>query len=157
MPKIQPCLWFKGDAEEALAFYASVFTNCSVSNKSYYGEGAPMPAGTLMAASFSIEDQSFMLINGGPQFSFSEAVSFVVNCDTQEELDGYWDKLSNGGQIQACGWLKDKYGLSWQIVPRILNELMNAAEPKRASNVMQALWEMEKIDIAALKAAYEKE
>jgi predicted 3-demethylubiquinone-9 3-methyltransferase (glyoxalase superfamily) len=157
MPKIQPCLWFKGDAEEALDLYASVFTNFTVSNKSYYGEGDPMPAGTLLIANFSIEDQSFTLINSDREFSFTEAVSFVVYCDTQEELDGYWDKLSNGGQIQACGWLKDKYGLSWQIVPRILNELMNAAEPKRASNVMQALWEMEKIDIAALKAAYEKE
>lgn len=153
--KITPFLWFDGQAEEAAKFYVSVFGNSRITHISCYGEAGHevhgRPAGSVMVVSFELDGQSFAALNGGPHFKFDEAVSFVVNCETQEEIDYYWDKLSadkNGGQ---CGWLKDKYGLSWQIVPTIIGELMS--DPERSDRVMQALLQMRKLDIAKLKAA----
>jgi predicted 3-demethylubiquinone-9 3-methyltransferase (glyoxalase superfamily) len=130
MQKITPFLWFDGDAEEAVNFYVSIFKNSKVGSFSRYGEGAPKPKGTVMVATFQLNGQEFMAINGGPEFKFTEAVSFLVNCETQEEVDELWEKLSQGGAKSQCGWLKDKYGLSWQIVPTILGELMSGKDPE---------------------------
>jgi len=161
MQKITPCLWFEDKAEEAVTFYTSIFKNSKIVNIARYGEaGAEIsgrPKGTVMTMTFQLEGQEFMALNGGPQFKFTEAISFVVNCQTQEEVDEYWKKLSDGGQEVQCGWLKDKYGLSWQIVPTILGELLNDPDPKKAERVMKAMLQMKKIDIKGLKQAYEQQ
>jgi predicted 3-demethylubiquinone-9 3-methyltransferase (glyoxalase superfamily) len=147
--KISPFLWFDNQAEEAAKFYVSVFKDSKMGQVSRYGEGMPLPKGTVMTAAFEIEGQPFIALNGGPQFKFTEAVSFVVNCDTQKEIDHYWDKLTAGGGKEVqCGWLKDKFGLSWQIVPTVLPELV-----KKSNKVMEALLHMKKLDIAALQRA----
>jgi predicted 3-demethylubiquinone-9 3-methyltransferase (glyoxalase superfamily) len=149
MQKISPFLWFDDQAEEAAKFYVSVFKNSKMGAVSRYGDGMPLPKGTVMTAAFEIHGQKFTALNGGPQFKFTEAVSFVVNCDTQNEIDDYWEKLTAGGGKEVqCGWLKDKYGLSWQIVPTALPELA-----KKSPKVMQALMHMKKLDIAALQKA----
>ncbi|MBB6731619.1 VOC family protein [Cohnella zeiphila] len=155
--KITPFLWFNDNAEEAIQFYGSIFKNAKTSNVSRYGEGAPFPKGTLMSATFELEGQRFMALNAGPHFKFNEAVSFYVNCETQEEVDDLWEKLTaDGGEPGRCGWLKDKFGLSWQIVPAILGELLADKDAGKAGRVTQAMLQMDKIDIRALKQAYEK-
>ena len=161
MQKITPFLWFDDRAEEAATFYTSIFRNSKIVNIARYGDaGAEVsgrPKGTVMTVEFQLEGQEFVALNGGPQFKFTEAISFVVNCQTQEEVDEYWKKLSDGGREVQCGWLKDKYGLSWQIVPTILNEMLNDPDPKKAERVMKAMLQMKKIDIKALKQAYEQQ
>jgi predicted 3-demethylubiquinone-9 3-methyltransferase (glyoxalase superfamily) len=153
--KITPCLWFDKNAKEAAEFYTSVFKDSSMGDISYYGKNAPLPEGTVLTVTFQLFGQKFMALNGGPEFTFSEAISFVVNCETQEEIDEYWGKLLAGGKPQQCGWLKDKYGLSWQIVPAILDEMMSDKNPEKSDRVMQAILKMIKLDIATLKKAYE--
>jgi predicted 3-demethylubiquinone-9 3-methyltransferase (glyoxalase superfamily) len=156
--KITPFLWFDNNAEEAMEFYSSVFKNSKVGRVTLYPEGSPGPAGTVMIATFQIEGQEFAVLNGGPAFKFTEAISFVVNCETQEEVDEYWKKLTaGGGQEVECGWLKDKFGLSWQIVPSILVNLMGDKDREKAKRVMQAMLKMKKIDIEGLKRAYAQE
>ncbi|MDQ1537709.1 MAG: hypothetical protein QOE58_2102 [Actinomycetota bacterium] len=155
MPKISPCLWFDDQAEEAASFYTSVFKNSAILSVSRYGEGAPRPAGTVLEVSFVVDGLELLALNGGPEFKFTEAISLAVNAETQDEIDDLWEKLTTaGGEPSVCGWLKDKYGLSWQIVPPILNELLNDPDPDRSSRVMQAMLAMTKIDIASLQAAY---
>jgi predicted 3-demethylubiquinone-9 3-methyltransferase (glyoxalase superfamily) len=151
--KITPFLWFDNNAEEAANFYTSVFKNSSVNGKSYYGEGGPGPKGSVMVVSFSLNGQNFTALNGGPVFKFTEAISFVVNCDSQEEVDYYWDNLLGGGQASQCGWLKDKFGLSWQIVPVRLMELLQDKDPGKRSRVMQAMMKMIKIEVPVLEKA----
>ena len=154
MSKITPFLWFEDNAEEAMNFYVSVFKNSKVLGISRYGEGAPRPAGMVMTASFELDGQEFIALNGGPEFKFTEATSFYVNCATQEEVDWYWDQLTaNGGEESQCGWLKDKFGLSWQIVPTTLGELLGDPDPVKGQHVMQAMLQMKKIDIAGLQRA----
>jgi predicted 3-demethylubiquinone-9 3-methyltransferase (glyoxalase superfamily) len=156
--KITPFLWFDNNAEEAMEFYSSVFKNSKVGRVTLYPEGSPGPAGTVMIATFQIEGQEFAVLNGGPAFKFTEAISFVVNCETQEEVDEYRKKLTaGGGQEVECGWLKDKFGLSWQIVPSILVNLMGDKDREKAKRVMQAMLKMKKIDIEGLKRAYAQE
>ena len=155
MQKITPFLWFDDNAEEAMKFYTSVFKNSKVGKVTRYLEGAPLPAGTFMTGTFQIEGQEFVALNGGPMFKFTEAISFVVNCETQKEVDEYWEKLTaGGGQEVQCGWLKDKFGLSWQIVPTILIKLLGDKDREKARRVMDAMLKMKKIDIAGLKRAY---
>jgi len=154
MQKITPFLWFDNQAEEAMNFYISVFKNSEVVSVTRYGAGGPIPEGTVMTAKFMIEGQEFVALNGGPQFKFTEAISFVVNCENQEEIDYYWDKLSESGEEQGPGWVKDKYGLSWQIVPVVLQELMGDEDPEKSGRVMAAMMQMTKIDINKLKEAY---
>ncbi len=153
MQKITPFLWFDGRAEEAMKFYVSVFKNSKAGRVVRYGEAGPGPKGTVMTAVFQLDGQEFIALNGGPQFRFSQAVSFVVNCKTQKELDELWEKLSSGGQQQMCGWLKDKFGLSWQIVPTALPELLSDPDPAISQSVMKAMMQMKKIDIEGLKRA----
>jgi predicted 3-demethylubiquinone-9 3-methyltransferase (glyoxalase superfamily) len=155
MQKISPFLWFDDQAEEAMNFYVSVFKNSKVGKVTRYGDAGPGPKGSVMTASFELEGQQFTALNGGPHFKFTEAVSFFVNCESQEEVDELWDKLSEGGQIQQCGWLKDKFGLSWQIIPSVLIELMNDPDPQKSRRVTEAMLQMIKIDIAKLRQAYE--
>jgi predicted 3-demethylubiquinone-9 3-methyltransferase (glyoxalase superfamily) len=155
MQKITPFLWFDGKAEEAANFYVSVFKNSKLGKVTRYPEGTPGDPGTVMTVTFEINGQEFMALNGGPQFKFTEAISFVVNCDTQEEVDDYWKKLSAGGREIQCGWLKDKYGISWQIVPIALGEMLQGADPETSKRVMQTLMQMVKIDIKTLKQACE--
>ncbi|HYS57280.1 MAG TPA: VOC family protein [Burkholderiales bacterium] len=154
MQKITPFLWFNDKAEEAMHFYVSIFKNSKVVSISRYGDAGPGPKGTVMVAAFQLDGQEFLALNGGPQFSFSPAVSFVVNCETQEEVDTFWAKLSEGGATQQCGWLQDKYGVSWQIVPTILGKLMQDKDAEKSKRVMQAMLQMTKIDIAGLQRAY---
>jgi predicted 3-demethylubiquinone-9 3-methyltransferase (glyoxalase superfamily) len=155
MQKISPFLWFDGNAEEAATFYTAIFKNSKILKIARYGEAGPGPAGSVMIVNFQIEGQEFIALNGGPQFKFTEAISFCINCQTQEEVDYFWNKLTaDGGQEVQCGWLKDKYGLSWQVTPTILGELMSDKDTKKAQRVMQAMMQMKKIDIAALKNAY---
>jgi predicted 3-demethylubiquinone-9 3-methyltransferase (glyoxalase superfamily) len=152
MQKITPFLWFDSNAEEAVDHYVSIFKNAKKGKVARYGDAGPGPKGSVMTVGFQLEGQEFTALNGGPQFKFTEAVSFVVHCKTQEEIDGYWDKLlAGGGKVQACGWLKDRFGLSWQIVPTVLPELMS--DPAKANKVMKALLQMKKLEIAALKRA----
>ena len=155
MQKITPFLWFDGKAEEAMNFYTSIFKNSKVGKVSRYGEGAPAPSGTVMSATFQLNGQDFIALNGGPMFTFTPAISFFVNCETQEEIDELWEKLSAGGEKQRCGWLKDKYGLSWQIVPPVLGELLQDKDSQKSKRVMQAMLQMDKIDINKLRKAYE--
>lgn len=156
MQKITPFLWFDGKAEEAMNFYISSFKNSKILSIARYGEEGPGPKGMVMTASFLIEGQEFTALNGGPQFTFSQAISFVVNCETQEEVDELWEKLSEGGEKQQCGWLKDKFGVSWQIVPVVLAELLQDKDPERSKRVMAAMLKMDKIDIQTLRRAYEQ-
>jgi predicted 3-demethylubiquinone-9 3-methyltransferase (glyoxalase superfamily) len=160
MQKITPCLWFDNKAEEAAIFYVSIFKNSNIGNITHYGEeGAEVsgrPKGTVMTVTFQLDGQEFMALNGGPQFTFSPAISFLVNCETQEEVDELWEKLSDGGEEGQCGWLKDKYGVSWQIVPTVLSEMLQDQDAKRSESVMKALIQMKKIDIRTLKQAYEQ-
>lgn len=153
--KITPFLWFDGNAEEAIHFYTSIFQDSKVLNVSRYGEGGPGPKGTLMTATFKLQGQEFMALNGGPVFKFTEAVSFFVKCKTQDEIDMYWNKLSDGGEKSRCGWVKDKFGLSWQIVPPLLGELLNDKDPVKSKRVMMAMLAMTKIEIQKLKDAYD--
>ncbi len=156
MKKITPFLWFDDQAEEAMNFYVSVFPNSRVLDISRYGDDVPGPKGKVMTATFELNGQQFMVLNGGPQdFHFSEAISFFVDCETQEEVDRLWEKLTEGGEPGPCGWLKDRYGLSWQIVPKALGEMLRDKDPQRASRVMQAMLKMSKIEIAGLRKAYE--
>jgi predicted 3-demethylubiquinone-9 3-methyltransferase (glyoxalase superfamily) len=158
MQKISPFLWFDGNAEEAADFYVSLFKGSKILNIARYGEAGPGPAGAVMVVNFQIEGQDFIALNGGPLFKFTEAISFVINCQTQEEVDHYWNRLTaGGGQESQCGWLKDKYGLSWQVTPTILGELLADKDQKKAQRVMQAMLQMKKIDIAALKRAAAQE
>jgi len=154
MQKITPFLWFDGKAEEAMNFYVSIFKNSKVVSVNRYGEAGPGPNGTVMSATFELDGQRFMALNGGPHFTFSPAISFFVNCATQQEVDDLWEKLSQGGEKQRCGWLKDKYGLSWQIIPSALGEMLQDKDAKKSTKVMQAMLQMDKIDIKGLKQAY---
>jgi predicted 3-demethylubiquinone-9 3-methyltransferase (glyoxalase superfamily) len=152
--KISPCLWFDNRIEEAVNFYISVFGG-RILDKSQYGEGGPQPKGTPLSITFVLEDEQFIALNGGPHFKFNEAVSFLVKCETQAEVDRYWDTLTaDGGEESQCGWLKDKYGLSWQIVPTVLGRYLTDPDAARAKRTMQAMMKMRKIDIAALQAAH---
>lgn len=155
MQKISPFLWFGNQAEEAMHFYVSVFKNSKAGNVTYYGDAGPGPKGSVMTASYELEGQHFTALNGGPQFKFNQAISFVVNCETQEEVDELWDRLSEGGEPQQCGWLRDKFGLSWQIVPNALIELLGDPDPEKSKHVMEAMLQMTKLDIAKLQQAYE--
>ena len=162
MQKITPFLWYDDKAEEAANFYCSIFKNSKVGSVTRYeGEGAKAsgrPAGTVMTVEFELEGQKFVGLNGGPHFKFTEAVSFVINCETQEEVDYFWEKLTaDGGAESQCGWLKDKFGLSWQVTPTILPKLLQDKDPEKANRVMQAMMKMVKIDIATLKRAYDGE
>jgi len=158
MQKISPLLWFDSNAEEAANFYVSIFKDSKILKIARYGEAGPGPAGSVMVVNFQIEGQDFTALNGGPVFKFTEAISFVISCQTQEEVDHYWNKLTaDGGQESQCGWLKDKYGLSWQVTPTILGELLADKDQKKAQRVMQAMLQMKKIDIAALKRAAAQE
>jgi predicted 3-demethylubiquinone-9 3-methyltransferase (glyoxalase superfamily) len=154
MQKITPFLWFENQAEEAVNFYISVFKNSKIVSLTRYGKTGPGPEGTVMTARFMIEGQEFVALNGGPQFTFTEAISFVVNCKNQEEIDYYWDKFSEEGEEQGPGWIKDKYGISWQIVPTVLQKMMGDNDPQKSSRVMVAMMQMNKIDIQGLKKAY---
>jgi predicted 3-demethylubiquinone-9 3-methyltransferase (glyoxalase superfamily) len=153
MTKITPNLWFDTEAEEAAAFYTSVFENSRVTDVTHYTEAGPRPAGMVMTVEFELDGQRFVGINGGPEFSFDEAVSFEVDCETQDQVDYYWEKLSEGGEEGQCGWLKDRFGLSWQVVPRGMEELFSDPDPKRAERAMRAMLQMRKLDIAALQSA----
>lgn len=156
MQKITPFLWFNGNAEEAMNFYLSIFKNSKVRGVSRYSEAGPGPAGSVMVANFTLDGIDFMALNGGPKFKFNESVSFVVNCQNQQEVDELWEKLSSqGGKPGQCGWLKDKFGVSWQIVPTALGELMKDKDPQKSKRVMQAMFQMNKIDIDALMRARE--
>jgi len=156
MQKITPFLWFDDKAEEAMNFYVSIFQNSKRGRISRYGEAGPGPKGTVMVATFQLEGQDFIALNGSPHFKFTEAISLVVNCETQDELDAFWEKLSEGGSKGQCGWLKDKYGLSWQIVPAVLGELMSDPDPEKSKRVMTAMLKMTKMDIKGLQQAYDQ-
>jgi predicted 3-demethylubiquinone-9 3-methyltransferase (glyoxalase superfamily) len=153
--KITPFLWFDRQAEEAMKHYVAIFKNSKIVSVTRYGEAGPGPAGAVMVGAFQLDGQDFLALNGGPQFKFTEAISFVVSCDSQEEIDDLWARLSAGGAAGQCGWLKDKFGLSWQIVPRVLPELLQDPDPLRSARVMQALMQMTKLDIARLKHAHQ--
>jgi predicted 3-demethylubiquinone-9 3-methyltransferase (glyoxalase superfamily) len=154
MQKITPFLCFNDKAEEAIKFYTSIFKHSKIKSVARYGDAGPGPKGSVMTANFLLEGQEFVALNGGPIFTFTPAISFVVNCRTQAEVDRLWDNLSAGGETGQCGWLKDKYGVSWQIVPTILVKLLSDRDPVKANRVMQAMLQMKKIDIAQLKQAY---
>jgi predicted 3-demethylubiquinone-9 3-methyltransferase (glyoxalase superfamily) len=162
MQKITPCLWFDSNAEEAVNFYSSIFKNSKIGNISRYGEAGReihgKPAGSVLTMEFELDGQAFTALNGGPLFKFNEAISFQVSCESQEEVDYYWGKLSEGGdkQAQQCGWLKDRYGVSWQIVPTVLGKMLQAKDAKKSESVMKALLQMKKLDIQGLKQAYER-
>jgi predicted 3-demethylubiquinone-9 3-methyltransferase (glyoxalase superfamily) len=156
MQKITPFLWFDHQAEEAMNFYVSIFKNSKILSVSRYGEGGPGPAGQVMTGTFQLEGQEFMALNGGSDHKFSDAISFYVDCTTQEEVDELWEKLTDGGEEGPCGWLKDRFGVSWQIIPDILSELLVDPDPVKSQRVMQAMLQMKKIDIKALQDAYEQ-
>jgi predicted 3-demethylubiquinone-9 3-methyltransferase (glyoxalase superfamily) len=156
MQKITPFLWFDNQAEEAMNFYVSIFKNSKIVKVTCYGEAGPGPKGTVMSATFQLEGQTFYALNGGPLFSFTPALSLFVNCETQQEVDELWEKLSAGGKKERCGWLKDKYGLSWQIIPTALGEMLADKDPQKAGRVMQAMMQMGKIEIEGLRRAYEQ-
>jgi predicted 3-demethylubiquinone-9 3-methyltransferase (glyoxalase superfamily) len=155
MQKITPFLWFDDKAEEAMNFYVSIFKNSKVGTVTRYGEAGPGPKGTVMSATFQLDGQEFFALNGGPHYKFTPAISFFVNCETQQEVDQLWDKLSAGGRKDRCGWLQDKYGLSWQIIPSVLGKFLQDKDAKRSQRVMQAMLQMEKLDIKKLEQAYE--
>jgi len=155
MQKITPFLWFDNNAEEAMNFYVSIFKNSRVGRVTRYGDAGPGPKGTVMSATFELDGQEFFALNGGPQFQFTPAISLFVNCETQQEVDELWEKLSAGGKKEKCGWLKDKYGLSWQIIPKALGRMLGDRDPEKSKRVMQAMLQMSKIEVEALKKAYE--
>jgi predicted 3-demethylubiquinone-9 3-methyltransferase (glyoxalase superfamily) len=155
MQKIVPNLWFDTEAEEAANFYISLFKDSEIVNVMHYGEAGPREAGMVMTVTFRLQGQEFTAINGGPEFKFNEAVSFLVNCESQEEVDEYWEKLSEGGEKGPCGWLKDKFGVSWQVCPTDLDRLLQDEDPEKSNRVMKAMLQMKKLDIAALQAAYD--
>ena len=157
MNKITPFLWFNENAEEAVNFYLSVFKNSRINKITRYGEGNFMPAGMVMTVDFELDGQPFVALNGGPMYSFTEAISFVIDCETQEEVDHYWDRLSEGGEEQPCAWLKDRYGVSWQVVPRALMTMLNDPDPAKAQRVTEAMLKMKKIDISGLEKAWKGE
>lgn len=161
MQKITPCLWFDNKAEEAAKFYVSVFKDGKIGAIDRYDEASAkvsgQPAGSVLTVEFEIQGQKFLALNGGPVFKFSEAVSFIIDCKDQDELDYFWDKLTEGGQESVCGWLKDKFGLSWQVVPKVLTEMLRDKDPAKAGRVMEAMLEMKKINIEELTKAYEKQ
>lgn len=157
MQKITPFLWFNNNAEEAMNHYTSIFKNSKIVGVSRYGDAGPGPKGTVITGTFEIEGQQFYVLNGGPQFKFTEAISLFVNCETQDEVDELWAKLSEGGEESRCGWLKDKFGLSWQIVPAILGKLLNSPNKEKSKRAMQAMMQMGKLDIVALQKAYDGE
>ena len=156
MQKIAPFLWFDGKAEEAMNLYTSIFKNSKVGEVMRYGDAGPGAKGSVMSATFEIEGQEFIALNGGPMFTFSPAISFFVKCESQEEVDELWAKLSAGGETQQCGWLKDKFGVSWQVVPTVLGAMLQDKDPAKANRVMQAMMTMKKIDIKLLQEAYEQ-
>ncbi len=155
MQKITPFLWFNDAAETAANYYVSVFADAKILNVARYGESGPGPAGTAMTVAFRIMGQDFVALNGGPIYTFTPAISFVINCETQEEVDHYWEKLSAGGEEVQCGWLKDQFGVSWQVVPTILSQLMSDPDPIKSQRVMKAMLQMKKINIAELQNAYD--
>jgi predicted 3-demethylubiquinone-9 3-methyltransferase (glyoxalase superfamily) len=155
MPKITPFLWFDSQAEEAANFYVSIFKNSKILAIARYGKSGPGPEGSAMTVEFQLDGQRFVALNGGPHFKFTEAISFVIGCETQQEVDEYWEKLSEGGEESVCGWLKDKYGLSWQIVPSVMSKLLGDKDAEKANRVMGAMLKMKKIVIADLEQAYE--
>lgn len=157
MPKITPFLWFDGKAEEAVNFYVSVFKNSKTLSVSRYGDAGPGPKGTVMTVAFELDGQQFVALNGGPHFTFSPAISFVVSCETQEEVDHFWEKLSEGRKEVQCGWLEDKYGVSWQVVPRILLELLQDKNSEKTRRVLGAMMKMVKLDVRGLQQAYDQE
>ncbi|MEO6919407.1 MAG: VOC family protein [Collimonas sp.] len=157
MQKICPFLWFDGRAEEAMNFYTSIFKDAKVGNVQRYGEAGPGPKGSVMSAAFQLHGQDFIALNGGPQFSFTPAISFFVNCVDQAEVDALWDKFSEGGEPQGCGWIKDKFGLSWQVIPTALGEMLQDTDKQRAQRVMQAMLKMVKIDVKVLQQAYDQQ
>jgi predicted 3-demethylubiquinone-9 3-methyltransferase (glyoxalase superfamily) len=152
--KITPNLWFDTEAEEAANFYISIFKDSEVVNVMHFGDAGPRPAGMVMTVTFRLQGQEFTALNGGPDFKFNEAISFLVNCASQDEVDEYWERLSEGGEEGPCGWLKDKFGVSWQIVPTVLDEMLQDKDSERANRVMKAMLQMKKIDIAGLQEAY---
>ena len=154
MQKITPFLWFDNNAEEASNFYVSIFKNSKVLSVSRYGDAGPGPKGTVMVTEFQIDGQKFVALNGGPRFKFTEAISFVINCDTQKEVEYFWDKLSKGGEKSRCGWQKDKLGLWWQVVPTVLGKLMSDSDPEKVKRVTEAMLRMDRIDIEPLQRAY---
>jgi predicted 3-demethylubiquinone-9 3-methyltransferase (glyoxalase superfamily) len=154
MNKITPFLWFDGKAEEAADFYVSIFKNSKIRGITRYGEAGPGPKGTAMSANFQLDGQDFIALNGGPMFTFTPAISFLVNCNNQQEVDELWEKLSAGGEKQQCGWLKDRYGVSWQIIPSALGEMLHDPDPVKSGRVMQAMLKMKKIEIETLRRAY---
>ncbi|MDX8128717.1 VOC family protein [Methylomonas sp. OY6] len=156
MPKITPFLWFDDQAEEAMNFYVSIFKHSKVLSVTRYGDGGPGPKGSVMTANFELDGQVFTALNGGPVYQLSPAISFVIHCETQAEVNHYWEKLSAGGKQNQCAWLEDKFGVTWQIVPNILIELLNDPDPVKAGRVMEAMLKMTKIDIDTLKRAYEQ-
>ncbi|MCE1253952.1 MAG: VOC family protein [Anaerolineae bacterium] len=156
MQKITACLWFDMQAEEAVNLYTSIFKNSKILEVSRYGEAGPLPAGTVLTITFQLNGQDFMALNGGPEFKFNEAISFYVHCQDQQEVDYYWEKLGQGGEPGPCGWLKDKFGVSWQIVPEILGQLMQDPDGEKVKRVTQAMLKMGKLDVAGLKQAYEQ-
>ena len=157
MKKITPFLWFDNKAEEAMNYYVSIFKDSNILSITRYGEEGPGPKGTVMTAAFQLNGLEFTALNGGPQFTFSPAISFVVHCETQQEVDELWEKLSEGGEKLNCGWLKDKYGLSWQIIPTVLIEMLQDKDAEKSRKVMKAMLQMDKIDIKTLKQAYEQQ
>jgi predicted 3-demethylubiquinone-9 3-methyltransferase (glyoxalase superfamily) len=157
MQKITPFLWFDNNAEEAINFYLSIFKDSKIGSVTRFGKAGPGPEGALMTASFTLQEQEFIALNGGPAFRFNESISFVVNCESQDEVDNYWEKLSRDGSTSRCGWLKDKFGLSWQVVPVILPQLLQHKDPEKANRVMKAMMQMDKIDIQKLEEAAEWE
>jgi predicted 3-demethylubiquinone-9 3-methyltransferase (glyoxalase superfamily) len=156
MQKITPFLWFDGQAEEAMNFYTSIFRNSKAGTVTRYGEAGPGPKGSVLTASFELEGLEFTALNGGPHFKFNEAISFHVSCESQEEVDYFWSKLSEGGQTSRCGWLKDRYGVSWQIVPSVLPKLLQDKNAGKSNSVMQAMLKMDKLDIERLKQAHDQ-
>jgi predicted 3-demethylubiquinone-9 3-methyltransferase (glyoxalase superfamily) len=156
MQKITPYLWFDDQAEEAANFYTSIFKHSKVGEVTRYGKARPRPEGMAMTVSFELQGQEFVALNGGPEFKFNEAISFLVSCEFQEEVDYFWDNLGEGGEAGPCGWLKDKYGVSWQIIPTALTELLSDPDPEKSQRVMQAMLQMSKIDIEGLRQAYEQ-
>ncbi|MDQ2729759.1 MAG: VOC family protein [Actinomycetota bacterium] len=157
MPRITPNLWFDTQSKEAAEFYVSVFPNSEIRSISYYGEAGRRPAGDVMTVAFVLDGQEYTAINGGPQFTFDEAISLLINCADQEEVDYYWNNLSEGGEESQCGWLKDRYGLSWQVIPAGLGDLMGDPDEGRAQRAMKAMLGMKKIDLAATRAAADKD
>jgi predicted 3-demethylubiquinone-9 3-methyltransferase (glyoxalase superfamily) len=155
MQKIRPFLWFDNNAEEAIKFYTSIFKNSKIGDVRRYGDAGPGPKGSVMSATFQIEGQEFMALNGGPHFKFTPAISFFVNCETQAEVDELWEKLLAGGETMQCGWLKDKFGVCWQIIPKALGKLLGDKDPQKSQRVMKAMMKMIKIDVVGLRRAYE--